>query len=222
MPLIEVAVPSLHSQLALTRPGGGGGGVPSKFAWLVGGSICHGHLLLEVCVCARARRGGGGQLRCWRYEVLGASELSADGLWRGSHVRAANVRTRKHARGHTVHSPVHKTHARTSQRFGSDPSVAEGDPQEYIGDMRQLPLGPPGGGGGGTSPEDEPTCLVGGRGATCCGRRGLRVPRARMPDAGGRAAHLPPGRQAGHDDPLNLLLAGPGPRLRSTLPPSPT
>ncbi|KAI8463559.1 MAG: hypothetical protein J3K34DRAFT_462375 [Monoraphidium minutum] len=98
-PLIEVAVPSLRSRLLLPRPGGPRA-LPARFAWLVGGSICHGHLLL--------------------------------------------------------------------QRFALDASVAAGDPQEYVGDMRQLPLAPAGvgvgggggGGEGGATPEDEPSCMA--------------------------------------------------------------
>jgi hypothetical protein len=46
-PLIEVAVPSNHSRLHLPRAGGPQS-LPGRFAWLVGGSICHGHLLLQV------------------------------------------------------------------------------------------------------------------------------------------------------------------------------
>lgn len=45
-PLLEVGVPSLRSCLWLGPRGGGG--LPARFAWLVGGCICHGHLLLEV------------------------------------------------------------------------------------------------------------------------------------------------------------------------------
>ncbi|GBF90405.1 hypothetical protein Rsub_03401 [Raphidocelis subcapitata] len=107
-PLLEVAVPSLRSCLWLGARGGGG--LPARFAWMVGGCICHGHLLLE--------------------------------------------------------------------RFADDASVAAGDPQEYVGDMRQLLLGggtaappdggggggtgapPDGGEGGGTTPEDEPMAMA--------------------------------------------------------------
>lgn len=45
-PLIEVDVPSLHSQLHLFQ-GSDVAALPSRFAWLVGGTICHGHLLLS-------------------------------------------------------------------------------------------------------------------------------------------------------------------------------
>ncbi|WIA14238.1 hypothetical protein OEZ85_002776 [Tetradesmus obliquus] len=44
-PLLEVESPSLHSQLRLLR-GSLPGALPSRFAWLVGGLLLHGHLLL--------------------------------------------------------------------------------------------------------------------------------------------------------------------------------
>ncbi len=45
-PLMEVDVPSLHSQLTLSR-GADPASLPTAFAWLVGGTICHGHLRLR-------------------------------------------------------------------------------------------------------------------------------------------------------------------------------
>lgn len=45
-PLVQVPVPSLHSHLVLQR-GPDPASLPSRFAWLVGGTICHGHLLLQ-------------------------------------------------------------------------------------------------------------------------------------------------------------------------------
>ena len=46
-PLLEVPTPSLQSRLVLQR-GPDPASLPVRFAWLVGGMICHGHLLLQV------------------------------------------------------------------------------------------------------------------------------------------------------------------------------
>ncbi|KAF8061305.1 VPS18 [Scenedesmus sp. PABB004] len=46
-PLLEVVSPSMHSTLRLLRGAGDVGALPGRFAWLVGGMLLHGHLLLD-------------------------------------------------------------------------------------------------------------------------------------------------------------------------------
>ena len=127
--------------------------LPNHFAWLVGGLLCHGHLLLPATTQTTTTSSNNSKKAAAAGKPATAAAAASSSSW-----------------------VVWGRQAAQPAAAGGDGGGDQGEIEDaglYVGDMRQLWLG--GEGEGATTPEEEPLSMVrAGKGGEGRGRGGKR------------------------------------------------